>query len=228
MYKTSIGVPESTSTERYSVSIHNTLYEIAEAQRIAQLERFSMTRPGRRILAKLGIQYHEQQGAKTPVPDEIRTKIRVDAIPRNVHPDTTLEDSRGERRRRRTCAPVTRAPATWMLYANRRGFAVAVVNAGGNIRAAASTTSSTPEEAEEVAIALAIKDPGCSTVLSDSKQAIKNFARGRVSPAATRIPKEIIRLYWKGRESWFPAHAGEVSDANVNHNETAHACAREL
>ncbi|XP_077564576.1 uncharacterized protein LOC144180043 [Haemaphysalis longicornis] len=46
-YKTAIGVPECTSTERlYTLGIHNTLDEIAEAQRIAQLERLSMTKPG--------------------------------------------------------------------------------------------------------------------------------------------------------------------------------------
>lgn len=79
-----------------------------------------------------------------------------------------------------------------------------------------------------VVIALAIKDPGCRTVLSDSRQAIRNFARGRVSAAATKILNEIPRHRERARIKWFPAHAGEVSHTNANHNETAHARAREL
>lgn len=67
----------------YTLGIHNTLDEISEVKSIAK--RLSMTKQGRRIVKKLGIRYHEQQGAKTHVPDEIRSTICVDAVPRNVH-----------------------------------------------------------------------------------------------------------------------------------------------
>ncbi|XP_070380945.1 uncharacterized protein [Dermacentor albipictus] len=43
-------------------------------------------------------------------------------------------------------------------YAGRNGFAIAVVDSGGNVRATASTSSKQVEEAEEIAIAMAIVD----------------------------------------------------------------------
>lgn len=103
-----------------------------------------------------------------------------------------------------------------------------MVDAEGNVRAAASTKSDKPEEAEEVAVALALKDLGCTTVLSDSRQAVRNFARGRVSRAAEKILRGAPTIVEKKKIKWFPAHAGEVSDVSANHNETAHARAREL
>lgn len=113
-------------------------------------------------------------------------------------------------------------------YASRDGFTVVAVNAAGETRAAASTGSKQPEEAEEIAIALAIVDPGCRTVLSDSRQAVKNYARGRISPAAARILHQKTESDRCVRIKWFPAHAGKVSENNDNRNETAHSRAREL
>ncbi|CAN7939139.1 unnamed protein product [Ixodes hexagonus] len=75
------------------------------------------------------------------------------------------------------------------------------------------------EEAEEIAVALALTDPACKTVLCDSRQAIRNFAKGRISPRAARIISQ---------RQWFPAHIGQVSEKHRNGNETAHARAREL
>ncbi|KAG0433877.1 hypothetical protein HPB47_019517 [Ixodes persulcatus] len=88
VYKIAFGLPESTRTDRLlQLDIHTTLNEIAEAQRTSQVERLTGTNAGRRILAKHGIRYHTQQGHKVTVPDAIRQRIRVDPIPRNVHPE---------------------------------------------------------------------------------------------------------------------------------------------
>lgn len=111
-------------------------------------------------------------------------------------------------------------------YAGRNAFAVAVVDANGNTRAVASTLSTQPEEAEEIALAIADRD--CQTVLSDSRQAVRNFAKGRFAPAAIRILVQEARKDKNVRIKWFPAHAGEASERNENHNETAHAAARAL
>ncbi|KAG0420443.1 hypothetical protein HPB47_003499 [Ixodes persulcatus] len=95
----------------------------------------------------------------------------------------------------------------------------------------ASVTCERAEEAEEIAVALTLTDPACKTVLCDSRQVIRNFARGRISLRAARIisqrqvhrePEPPTRLLW------FPAHGGEVSEEHRNGNETAHARAREL
>ncbi|KAG0410892.1 hypothetical protein HPB47_011988 [Ixodes persulcatus] len=88
VYKIAFGLPESTRTDRLlQLDIYSTLNEIAEAQRTSQVERLTGTNVGRRILAQHGIRYHTQQGHKVTVPDAIRQRIRVDPIPRNVHPE---------------------------------------------------------------------------------------------------------------------------------------------
>lgn len=51
--KRALGLPIRTSTEGLlALGIHNTLDEIIEAQRTAQISRLSVTRAGREILAR--------------------------------------------------------------------------------------------------------------------------------------------------------------------------------
>ncbi|KAG0429924.1 hypothetical protein HPB47_023165, partial [Ixodes persulcatus] len=201
-------VPDARA-KLYSLLHVYTLNEIAEAQRTSQLERFSGTNAGRRILENLGIGYHTQQGHKVTIPVTIRQTIRVDPIPRNVHP----EYNRGRRE--------ARAKALLNAHSNNTG----------KQRLSASVTCERAEEAEEIAVALALTDPACKTVLCDSRQVIRNFAKGQISLRAARIisqhqvhrePEPPTRLLW------FPAHVGEVSEEHRNSNETAHARAREL
>ncbi|XP_037526368.1 uncharacterized protein LOC119403510 [Rhipicephalus sanguineus] len=66
-YKIALGLPESTSTTRLlQLGVYNTLEEIADAQRVSQLERMSLTATGRYILQKLGLNYHVQHGQNKP------------------------------------------------------------------------------------------------------------------------------------------------------------------
>lgn len=53
-----------------------------------------------------------------------------------------------------------------MVYANKDDFAVVAVHSDKETRVTASIASNQTEEAEEMAIALPIGDPGCRTVLS--------------------------------------------------------------
>lgn len=54
-YKTALGLIRSTNTDKLAaLGVHNTLDEIAEAQKTAQFERLSGTRTGRYILRRLG------------------------------------------------------------------------------------------------------------------------------------------------------------------------------
>ncbi|KAG0428274.1 hypothetical protein HPB47_024724 [Ixodes persulcatus] len=116
-------------------------------------------------------------------------------------------------------------------YERGSRFAVTVVDSDGETKISASVTCERAEEAEEIAVALSLTDPACKTVLCDSRQVIRNFAKGRISLRAARIisqrqvhrePEPPTRLLW------FPAHVGEVSEEHRNGNETAHARAREL
>ncbi|XP_042143060.1 uncharacterized protein LOC121833680 [Ixodes scapularis] len=88
---------------------------------------------------------------------------------------------------------------------------------GGSIR----TTYS--ETAEELAIAMALLVPNTQTIISDSKRAILNFARGRVSEAtltvltrSSKIPNGMVSLIWAPARTSLPG------------NEAIHTTAREL
>ncbi|KAG0432657.1 hypothetical protein HPB47_020637 [Ixodes persulcatus] len=88
---------------------------------------------------------------------------------------------------------------------------------GGSI----PTTNS--ETAKEVAIAIALLVINTQAIISDSKRAILNFARGRVSEATLRvlkrisnIPNDMVSLIWAPAYTSLPG------------NEAAHTTAREL
>ncbi|XP_077560738.1 uncharacterized protein LOC144175539 [Haemaphysalis longicornis] len=100
-------------------------------------------------------------------------------------------------------------------YAGGSRYAVAVVDAAGITRSAASITCVKSEEAEEVAIALALADQGCTTVLSDSRQAVRNYAKGEISPKAARI-LERADLHNRKHITWFPAHEVEIFTKHVS------------
>ncbi|KAG0433961.1 hypothetical protein HPB47_019444 [Ixodes persulcatus] len=203
-YKTALGLFESTSTTRFlQLGIHNTLEEIAEAQRIAQLERLSTTETGRRILDDLGIGYSNETETKLPVPEEVRSQTRIDPIPNKMNPDYNKEEEQRGRRLSSTCMAMTGTRA-------------------------ASVRSAGVEQAEEVAISLAIADAECHTVLSDSRQALRNYSKGQICRKAERVLRAVNLQDRKVRIKLFPAHAGDALERNDKHNETAHAAARAL
>lgn len=83
-YRTAVGLPQYTKNERLQqLGVHNTLDEIAEAQRIAQLERLSITKAGREIMEKIGINYHGMKGPKMQIHPEVRAIINTENIPKN-------------------------------------------------------------------------------------------------------------------------------------------------
>lgn len=77
-------------------------------------------------------------------------------------------------------------------------FAVCAVAGSGRIAASATISSPKSEATEEAAIALAMLNPDVRVMVSDSKQVITNFPRGRVAssslyllpplPSRTSIP----------------------------------------
>ncbi|KAG0410656.1 hypothetical protein HPB47_012235 [Ixodes persulcatus] len=77
-YKAALGLLGSTSTENFmALGVHNTLDEIAEAQRTANLERLTETRTGRQILRDLGLEPREgKQQTNVPIPDSINRKLK--------------------------------------------------------------------------------------------------------------------------------------------------------
>ncbi|KAH7972164.1 hypothetical protein HPB52_008563 [Rhipicephalus sanguineus] len=82
----------------------------------------------------------------------------------------------------------------------QNAFAAVVIEAStGATRTAASVKSIGAEQAEQVAIALAIIDPDCHTVLSDSRQAVRNFAKGQVQREIDEVIGRDRRPTWEDR-----------------------------
>lgn len=100
-YKAALGLLGSTSNDALArLGVHNTLEEISEAQRTAQLNRLATTNAGREILRKIGLRppQAESYGLETPAHErinkEVVRKLVILPLPRNVHPE------RNEERRR--------------------------------------------------------------------------------------------------------------------------------
>ncbi|XP_077548095.1 uncharacterized protein LOC144160815 [Haemaphysalis longicornis] len=238
-YKAALGLLDCTSTEKFlALGVNNTLEEIAEAQRTAQISRLSETRTGRQILLDLRLTPMEEgaENEQVPVPEATGRQLKVCPLPKNMNPEFNKE-----RRMARAKALVdlhTRDEGAMYVDAaeyqeSERAYAAAVVRAStGETITAASVRTQKAHRAEEVAIALAIADPACTTVLCDARTAVRNYARGRVCREAARVLRT-VDLAGERRcvaIKWFPAHVGiDVSDrGNTNHNETANAVARGL
>lgn len=94
-YRSALGLLNGTNNEALlALGVHNTLEEVSEAQRVAQLERLSSTKTGRKILQRLGINPplgSLREDEIVPLRDEIARSIKVPPLPRNIHPDRNAE-----------------------------------------------------------------------------------------------------------------------------------------
>ncbi|KAL3206579.1 hypothetical protein MRX96_010642 [Rhipicephalus microplus] len=122
----------------------------------------------------------EETAEEAKVPECVRRHVQVRTIPKNVNP----VERRTERARALIDLHARENGAVYVdaaEYKDRRGaFTAAVVSAvTGDTKAAASVRARAAYRADEVAIALALADPGCTTGLSDSRTAVRNYARGR-------------------------------------------------
>lgn len=224
---------ESTSTERLmQLGVHNTVDELIEAQLAAQRERLAGTKTGRAILETLGYGYQVTGRQLHELSDKVRENVRVSPIPTNVHPEHNRE-----RRRARAKYLIelysddSRARYVDAADYGKGRYAAVTINARtGEVSTSASMQCHNGTEAEEITIALAIAEPGCDTVLSDSLEAVRNLANGRISGKAANIIERVVRKKEERRVEvrWIPAHAGECSPYTPNHNETAHREARAI
>lgn len=230
--KTALGLPVSTSNDMLlRLGLHNTLDEIAEAQRTAQRERLLGTPAGRYILKSIGESVAESHGGTRlhELNVNIRANIIVHPFPRNVHPVHNVG-----RRMARARALLQEAEdqkeesafvdAAWIN--GKDAYSVVVVDGKGSVRNAASVYTKDPGVAEQVAIALALTDSDRVSVFSDSRSAIKAFSRGLVAEQAYRLLQG--RDITSHTVTWFPAHMGSVEGAPRNLNEVAHREARGL
>lgn len=71
-YKSALSLPTSTSTARLlSMGVHNSLTELTEAHRTAQLLRLSRTRPGRALLSTLNLSPLIPLPTSLPIPSHV-------------------------------------------------------------------------------------------------------------------------------------------------------------
>uniref|UniRef100_G3MT74 RNase H type-1 domain-containing protein n=1 Tax=Amblyomma maculatum TaxID=34609 RepID=G3MT74_AMBMU len=151
-----------------------------------------LSKTGRSILTSLGYNPRAPSRQSCEISDEARAHIHVDPIPKNMHPEYNQE--RRQARAKVLVEQHAQDPHARFVDAaeyKREGFvAVAVAAATGIKTTAASVRCTDATDAEEVAIALAISEAECCTVLSDSRNAVRNFAKGRVcAQAAAMISK---------------------------------------
>ncbi|KAH6948080.1 hypothetical protein HPB50_022805 [Hyalomma asiaticum] len=164
--------------------------------------------------------------------------ITVDPIPRNIHPTHNEEQRKARAKaildkiKHETKVPFVDAARYW----NRGVYAVSVVDAHGSLVNAATVVTNFTHEAEEMAIAVALRScTGASVIYSDSRTAIRTFSAALVSSRAAAVVNKLF-CQERGEENFpsshialFPAHMGNISGPpDCNPNERAHQLAREL
>lgn len=223
-YKQALGLPTCTANERLlALGIHNTLEELIEAHTVAQYERLTHSPTGRHILYSLGINYAAQQGTKVDIPQEIRECAKILPLPRNMHP----EHNEGRRQERAKAIKKRFQNSRDVIYVDAAEYAtcdamsMTAVDCEGKLTCCGTVVTAKSETAEECAIALAIASTTAKYIISDSKTAVRNFIKGRISPEARRILLN-FRDQRKVQILWAPAHS------SLPGNEAAHNTARGL
>ncbi|KAH9381852.1 hypothetical protein HPB48_020013 [Haemaphysalis longicornis] len=199
--------------------------ELIEAQKISQLERLKRTPTGRHVLRQLGYSTSELAPRELkPIPPEVRARITVSPIPRNMH----QEHHAGRR--------AARAKALHRIYGNNpdtlytdaadypaiNAKVAAIADWRGEAVTSATIRSGNSTEAEECGIALAISTRPSGNpinIISDSQEACRNYAQGHITPTAYHILQR-NRLIPPVRLIWTPGHACFPG------NERVHAVAR--
>ncbi|KAG0417423.1 hypothetical protein HPB47_005626, partial [Ixodes persulcatus] len=146
------------------------------------------TKTKRRILDDLGIGGSNKVERKLPVPEEVRRQTRIDPIPKNMNPDY----NKGRR--------AARAKALLDLHANDE-------HACGCHRGVDRRHKDGSEREKRWG---GTSGGDCHTVLSDSRQAVRNFTKGQICREAERVLRAVKLQDRKVRIKWFLAHAASI------------------
>lgn len=225
-----LGIPITASTERLmQLGVHNTLAEVVEAQNVAQAQRLLTTRAGRHILQAIGYNVTDFIEHNVTLSPRVRDTFSVAPLPRNVHPQHNVgrRTARARALLRSVSDCATRAVFVDVAqYGNSNQFVAVTVDPSGNLLNSASVKTLSATVAEQVAIALAMKDPQRPNIYTDSRSAARAFSSGTVSREAATILGSQGAVGFH-TVTWFPAHMGDDVHPDIpNANELANDCAR--
>lgn len=200
-----LGLPQSTSTERLlELGLHNTIDEIIEAHSAAQVYRLSSTRAGVRILDEAGIRARHDPEDKVCLPKNVSSLIKVEPIPRNIHP--VHNEGRRRARAKAILKNITQQGLDALFvdaarYDSGDAFALSVVDAKGNLVNAASVRTKSAHEAEEAAIALAVHSAHSPS--SSSRTRVRPLGPfRRLVYRSGRIGLQSTRSLISGKPAW--------------------------
>ncbi|KAM7301306.1 integrin alpha-4 [Ixodes scapularis] len=233
--KLALGLPVRTATvclERLGVT--NTLEELMEAHRAAQLTRLRCTAQGRALLATLGFPPCPATLAAEGLSPAARARLTVAPIPRHMNP--TRHSARRDHRSRylRRAYPVgcdtVRALFTDASPQGVRGGITVVVDSDlRTVHAATERGLTDVSILEERAVARAILSTSFLSssmpihILTDSQTACRHFLYNTLHPStASLLDPFLSSTSHNFRLIWVPGHAA------VPGNERAHALARDL
>lgn len=223
-FKIALSIPVSTSTEAMEqLGIYNSFEEMRSAQKQSQVLRLSRTETGRRTLQRIKECEQHVLTSRNAISHEWKDSVRVPPLPKNM--DTERNKDRREARAKALDklhgdrehvyhADAGPCPGTWNKYV------IAVCST--NDKTTASVCAENIDEAEEVAVALALTMAASrtkqATITSDSRTAISNFGDGKVGKAARMIlQKKTPQTGSRFSLTWVPGHSGHSG------NEEAHA-----
>ncbi|KAH6943518.1 hypothetical protein HPB50_022696 [Hyalomma asiaticum] len=151
---------------------------------ISELTGLSTTPAGRWILEEFGLAPTDNLDCNTQLPREIREKLVVLPLIRNVHPvhnagRRTASASAILKQIHNDSFEVSFVDAT--AYLDGKAFAVSVVDTLGKVINCASARTTDPKVDEQGAIPLIMKDGRRCRAYSDSQAAVRTFQKGWVA-----------------------------------------------
>ncbi|XP_077547715.1 uncharacterized protein LOC144159942 [Haemaphysalis longicornis] len=211
--KQALGLPAYTSTKRLcEMGVHNTVDKLVEAHLSNQRMRLSGSEHGRRILEKIGWRPEPVQTSGR-VPEHWRDKINTKPLPRNMAPGEDDDRRKARAKALETCLEgnpnVMYVDAALVKGSDKAALAVTTRD---RLVAVASTRTRNATNAEEMAIALALIQPGATHVVTDSKKAYANYRGGLMSSEAARVLKRHKTPDNEVELIWTPAHSSLVGN----------------
>ncbi|KAH7964921.1 hypothetical protein HPB49_002521 [Dermacentor silvarum] len=168
------------------MGIYNTASELFQAHYMNQVIRLARTKAGRTTLKALGINPPTQVASKRSPPPEWQQDISTRPLPRNMHP--VHHENRRAARAKAYDKYSDHAGAFFVDAAGPlRNRSTATVVHRGQVVDCISATGIDITAMEEAGIALAMRNPRATFVLTDSQAAYRNFARGQVGHLAHSI-----------------------------------------